>query len=397
MTVVNHKTDSVARDANARSSGDPELAMHTAPVLNRIGIEVSGVTKRYGRGELVLRGASIDIQPGEFVCFLGPSGCGKTTLLRAIAGLDHPDSGRISIGESLVYDSDARTAVPPQRRGLGFVPQNYALWPHLSIRQNIEFPLRRRRIRGEQRDQLVQAITDFVGLDIDLDRSPTALSGGQQQRVALARALVFEPRALLLDEPLSNLDATLRVRLRREIRQLHDRLGMTTIMVTHDQDEAAVMADRVAVLHEGIVAEVGTPAEVLDQPRRRATAEFGGFENILDGRIIDSNSHTGVFRVGGRDGSLDIGFAVEGRDTTNDIRAVAIRAEHVTVQPRTGHGSAGTVTNSTRLRGTYALEVDCGGTLIRGRASDAEPKSWHEIGAEVEVVFSPERVALIAD
>jgi ABC-type Fe3+/spermidine/putrescine transport system ATPase subunit len=243
-----------------------------------IAIELRNIGKRYG-ATWALRDVSLRVEPGEFFTLLGPSGCGKTTALRLIAGFLDPDEGEILI------DGAPVAGVPPWRRDLGLVFQSYALWPHLSVFEHVAFGLRERRVpRGERRARVEEALR-LVSLQGFEHRRPSQLSGGQQQRVALARTLVLRPRALLLDEPLSNLDATLRAQMRVELRRLHGELGITTVFVTHDQAEAMALSSRVAVFDRGAVIQVGTPAEVYRRPTTRFVAEFLGAANLLAGRI----------------------------------------------------------------------------------------------------------------
>ena len=232
-------------------------------------IELVGVSRRWGEVAAV-DDVSFTVSPGEFVALLGPSGCGKSTTLRLIAGLDEPSEGRILIGERDV------TAAPPSRRGIAMVFQSYALFPHLSVAENIVFGLKVRRVPRTERAARLGRAAELLGLGALLDRKPSQLSGGQQQRVALARALVAEAGVCLMDEPLSNLDAQLRLEMRREIRALQSRLGMTMIYVTHDQSEAMTMADRIILMRGGRIEQNGTPAELYDRPATTFAARFVG-------------------------------------------------------------------------------------------------------------------------
>ena len=241
-------------------------------------IELSGVGKRYG-ATWAVRGVSLTIAPGEFFTLLGPSGCGKTTALRMIAGFAEPDEGEIRL------DGSSVAGVPPWRRDLGLVFQSYALWPHLTVFEHVAFGLRERRVpRAETRARVAEALA-MVGLDGLGDRRPSQLSGGQQQRVALARTLVVRPRALLLDEPLSNLDAKLRAQMRVELRRLHRELEITTIYVTHDQEEAMALSTRLAVFDRGAMIQLGAPADVYRRPATRFVAEFLGAANLLPATV----------------------------------------------------------------------------------------------------------------
>jgi len=247
--------------------------------VTRTILALDGVTKRYG-STLAVGPISLDVLEGEFLTLLGPSGCGKTTTLHVIAGLLQPDEGRVTMGTRDL------THVAPPERDMGLVFQNYALFPHKTIAENIAFGLRMRKVAKAEIARRVGAMLDLVGLPGVETRYPDQLSGGQRQRVALARALVIEPTMLLLDEPLSNLDALLRKRMRLELRDIQRRLGITTIFVTHDQDEAFEMSDRVALLNAGHVEQLGRPEELYDAPATRFVAEFIGEASLLEGRIV---------------------------------------------------------------------------------------------------------------
>ncbi|MBL8702761.1 MAG: ABC transporter ATP-binding protein [Alphaproteobacteria bacterium] len=247
--------------------------------MTAAGIRIRDVNLSYGRNH-VLKDVSLDVAPGEFFAFLGPSGCGKTTLLRLIAGFAQAAGGTVEVGGTDV------SALPPWKRDVGMVFQSYALWPHMTVRRNVAFGLEERRLPRAEIDRRVTAALELVGLAALADRRPSQLSGGQQQRVALARTIAIEPKVLLLDEPLSNLDAKLRVQVRRELRELQQRLGITTIFVTHDQEEANTICDRIAVMNEGVVQQVGTPMELYERPANLFVAGFLGHANILDGRVV---------------------------------------------------------------------------------------------------------------
>jgi spermidine/putrescine ABC transporter ATP-binding subunit len=241
-------------------------------------IEFRDVTKRYG--DLVANDRlSLSIRPGELLTLLGPSGCGKTTALRSLTGYVRPDAGRIFI------DGKDVTDVPTHQRELGMVFQNFALFPHMTVRDNVDFPLMIRSRRKDERAGLVTDALRLVRLEGYQDHYPRQLSGGQQQRVGLARALVYRPKVLLLDEPLSNLDAKLREEMRFEIKELVTRLGITAVYVTHDQAEALALSDRVAIMNRGRLEQLGTPEEIYDQPASRFVAEFIGLSNFLEGRV----------------------------------------------------------------------------------------------------------------
>ena len=241
-------------------------------------IRIESVSKRFGQ-TVALESVSLDIGEGEIFFLLGPSGCGKTTLLRIVAGLETPDAGRVFLGERDV------TGVPARLREAVMVFQSYALWPHMSVERNVSFGLEVRSVPRAERERAVRAALEQVKLETLAGRKPGQLSGGQQQRVALARALVVKPRVLLLDEPLSNLDAALRSEMRGEIRRLCNEAGLTALYVTHDQHEAMAVADRIALLDAGRVEQVGSPREIYTRPASRFSAEFMGVTNILEARV----------------------------------------------------------------------------------------------------------------
>jgi iron(III) transport system ATP-binding protein len=249
-----------------------------------VGLTVSGLGKSYESGVVVIGNISFTLEPGTFFTLLGPSGCGKTTTLRCIAGLEEPDRGVIRIGADPVFDAAARVNVPLNRRNFGMVFQSYAIWPHLTVFENVAFPLRvsqDQRYDGAAIQRMVGEALDSVGLGHLAGRSATRLSGGQQQRVALARAIVRRPRLLLLDEPLSNLDAVLREEMRVELKRLQQDLGITTVYVTHDQTEALEMSDTIAVLNRGRLVQLGAPPEIYFRPCDAFVAGFMGSPNIL--------------------------------------------------------------------------------------------------------------------
>ncbi|MFZ5445714.1 MAG: ABC transporter ATP-binding protein [Myxococcota bacterium] len=245
-------------------------------------VKLDSVHKTYGSTPVV-KGISLDIASGELVSLLGPSGCGKTTTLRMIAGLEHLDAGTISIGEQVV--DGARGRVPPEQRRLGMVFQSYAVWPHKSVAQNVAYPLQLQRVAGAEIARRVQEALEWVRLGPFAERMPSQLSGGQLQRVAIARALVASPKVLLLDEPLSNLDAALREELRGEIASLRARLGTTMIFVTHDQHEALALSDRVAVMNRGVIEQIDAPQRLYANPATAFVAGFVGGANRLEGRV----------------------------------------------------------------------------------------------------------------
>jgi iron(III) transport system ATP-binding protein len=279
-------------------------------------LQIEHLSKLFG-SFAALKDVSLTIYEGEFVCFLGPSGCGKTTLLRAIAGLDVQTTGRIEQGGRDI------SRLPPSERDFGIVFQSYALFPNLNVTDNVGYGLRSRGMKRAEIVTRVKELLDLVGLPDSGAKYPAQLSGGQQQRVALARALATSPGLLLLDEPLSALDARVRVRLRHEIRSVQRRLGLTTVMVTHDQEEALTMADRIVVMNHGVIEQVGSPAEIYRTPATPFVADFVGTMNFLDGSLAGPN------RV--RFAGLDLACTTDGLAANSNVR-LCIRPEDVAVR-----------------------------------------------------------------
>jgi iron(III) transport system ATP-binding protein len=294
----------------------------------------------------VLKGVDLTISAGEFFAFLGPSGSGKSTLLRAIAGFGPAPSGRILI------DGVDIASLPPWKRDVGMVFQSYALWPHMTVRKNVAFGLEERRVAREEIRTRVDAALEMVGL-LDLaDRRPSQLSGGQQQRIALARTIVVEPKVLLLDEPLSNLDANLRVQMRRDIRELQQNLRLTTIFVTHDQEEANTTSDRMAVLDQGVIQQVGAPVELYDRPSNMFVAKFLGTANVLEG-VISQTDDGAMFRS---QGGVDIPLNGDERGD----RSIVFRPQNVKITT----GGAGVDAASAHLSGIVE-HIEFLGSIIR--------------------------------
>src|SRR5215471_18252234 len=294
------------------------------------GLEVTGLCKDYHANsglQRVVRDVSFTIEAGHFYSLLGPSGCGKTTTLRCVAGLERSDGGEIRLAGAVL--SGPRRHVPPERRDLGMVFQNYAIWPHLTVFENVAFPLRvaRPRIARTQIARRVEETLALVQLSELAGRPAVAMSGGQQQRLALARALVRRPRLLLLDEPLSNLDAKLRDAMRGELRNLQGKLGITTLYVTHDQTEAMSMSDRVAVMHDGQLLQEGTPQEIYHQPATRFVADFVGRANLVPGTVAERLADGGILvRALGVVLRIPAGGADPGEKVTLSLRPQSLRA-----------------------------------------------------------------------
>ncbi|HEV8686798.1 MAG TPA: ABC transporter ATP-binding protein [Gaiellaceae bacterium] len=355
-----------------------------------------------GRGERgrvrAVDDVSFEVEDGELFTLLGPSGCGKTTTLRSIAGLETPDSGEIRVADRVLFSSMQRVRVPANERGLGMVFQSYAIWPHMNVYKNVAFPLqvlpRRRRPGRKELRERVERVLAAVQLDQLASREATDLSGGQQQRLALARALVMEPPLLLLDEPLSNLDAKLREDMRFELKRLQRELGITGVYVTHDQVEALAMSNRVAVMRAGKIEQIGRPREVYEAPKSRFVADFIGTSNFIDGVVAARED--GLYRVQTPDGELrlrsDLDFAV------GDAVVVAARPEHLTIEA--GRSSNGPLPNRWRgrveARAFLGESVDhvisVGSREIRARCN---PSISIPAPTEVTVTFPEEACSLI--
>jgi len=261
-------------------------------------LDVTDLRKQFSIGRPAVDGVSFAVPAGEIVVLLGPSGCGKTTTLRCVAGLEHPTSGEISIAGRLVSSPARGILVPPRSRDLGMVFQSYAVWPHMTVRQNVIYPLKHRRIARAEAGRKVDEVLELVGLSEYADRPVVALSGGQMQRVALARSIVYRPQLLLLDEPLSNLDAKLRLRLRDDLRVILKQTGMTALYVTHDQAEAVVLGDRIGVMRDGKLLQMGSPDEIYNRPADLFVANFTGATNEIAGTLIERNGASGLADVG---------------------------------------------------------------------------------------------------
>jgi ABC-type Fe3+/spermidine/putrescine transport system ATPase subunit len=327
----------------------------------KIGVRVDGVSKRYThrvKGEhYAARDVRIDVAPGELLTLLGPSGCGKTTTLRIIAGFERPDAGRIYFGEEEV------TGLAANRRDIGFVFQNYALFPHLSVADNVGYGL---AVRGQPPAAIAKAVLDvlaLVGLAGYEKQFPGQLSGGEQQRVALARAIVIRPRVLLFDEPLSNLDAKLRVSMRREIRDLQQRLAITTIYVTHDQEEAMAVSDRIAVMNEGSIVQEGTARDLYHRPASEFVARFVGRVNFVPARVVAMEG--GRVQVQALGATLNAQPGMQ-RVAPGEAVSLLLRPEAIVVDREARAGSlSGTVVSHAFLGEKIEYLVRCGGTTLQ--------------------------------
>jgi iron(III) transport system ATP-binding protein len=301
-------------------------------------LKVEGLHTEYPneRGEIVkaAQDVSFEVPEGKLFTLLGPSGCGKTTTLRSIAGLERPRSGEISVAGRVVYSGSRGIFVAPNRRGFGMVFQSYAIWPHMNVFQNAAFPLEvgaRRFSRSEIRDKVMRVLT-AVQLDGFADREATKLSGGQQQRLALARALAMEPQLLLLDEPLSNLDAKLRELMRFELKRLQRELGITTVYVTHDQSEALALSHEIAVMSDGRIQQIGPPRDIYERPRSRFVADFVGSTNFIEGEMLAlGRARTGIGEIEIAPGELRAGERVVVSVRPEDVELAETRPEGANV------------------------------------------------------------------
>ncbi|MGZ3358198.1 MAG: ABC transporter ATP-binding protein [Xanthobacteraceae bacterium] len=350
-------------------------------------LDVRDLRKEFSAGRPAVDGVSFHVPTGEIVVLLGPSGCGKTTTLRCVAGLEHSTAGRISIGGRLVSSPADGVQVPARLRNIGMVFQSYAVWPHMTVRQNVAYPLRHRRVPRAELERKTGDVLALVGLSEFADRSVVSLSGGQMQRVALARSLVYEPQLLLLDEPLSNLDAQLRLRLRDDLRRIIKQAGVTAVYVTHDQAEAVVLGDRIGVMRDGKLLQMATPDEIYNRPADLFVASFTGASSLLTGRVLERNGQFGIIEAGGQ--RLKVLM-------TPDVKAgeavkIAVRPENVRLGAQ---GQAAADNRFTariagqRYQGTqtiYELAV-LGGRL---EALELGTSMRHAVGSDVEVVLPP--------
>jgi ABC-type Fe3+/spermidine/putrescine transport system ATPase subunit len=355
-------------------------------------IEVSGLLVRYGEVTAV-NDVAFTVFRGEHLTLLGPSGCGKTTTLRSIAGLEDPTSGAIVLGGISVYDSRRRLNVPTEKRGLSMVFQSYAIWPHMTVFENVAYGLRTRRQPERVVKAAVERSLELVQMTAYAGRAASELSGGQQQRVALARAFAFEPKIILFDEPLSNLDAKLRIQMRRTIRQLQDQIEFTSVYVTHDQEEALAISDRVVVMNEGRVEQAGTPAEIYNCPRSRFVADFVGSANLLSGRV----------RAGGAAGAdvlfdLDCGLTLKAmapHACTGAESNVAVRTAYIRVEStpdEAANSFRATVTERVFLGDfvEYTLRWAAETLIVRRPPTEVIAE-----GSEVWIVFRPADCVLL--
>jgi ABC-type Fe3+/spermidine/putrescine transport system ATPase subunit len=348
-------------------------------------LKVEELRKQFATGRPAVDGVSFEVGKGEIVVLLGPSGCGKTTTLRCVAGLEHASTGRISIGGRLVSAPGRGIMVPPRLREIGMVFQSYAVWPHMTVWQNVAYPLRHRGVRRLELEKKVSEMLDLVGLAEFAQRSVVALSGGQMQRVALARALVYGPKLLLLDEPLSNLDAQLRLRLRDDLRRIITQANVTAVYVTHDQSEAVVLGDRIGVMCDGKLLQMASPDQIYNRPVNLFVANFTGASNLLSGRLLARNGEFGMVQSDAGP-SLTVWLPPDVR--AGEPVKIAVRPENVQLG---GKGEANRLPariTGQRYQGTqtiYELAV----VGCRLEALELGTSMRHALGSEIEVVLPP--------
>ncbi|MFC4279152.1 ABC transporter ATP-binding protein [Achromobacter aloeverae] len=360
--------------------------------MKKVGVECRDISLSYGKTQ-VLKNLNISIEPGEFFALLGPSGSGKSTLLRLIAGFNQHSSGQ------LLVDGKDVTGIPPWKRNIGMVFQSYALWPHMTVFDNVAFGLVERKVPRAELRERTEAALALVGLSQYAKRRPNELSGGQQQRVALARTIVIEPQVLLLDEPLSNLDKKLRVQMRRELLALQRRLGITTIFVTHDQEEAMTTADRMAVLDHGVVQQIGSPNNLFDFPVNRFVANFVGTMNVLEGAVKERASQGVVLSV---DGVGDLHLPTNGDLPDGPRMAASFRPHTVRIDLAGGAPDARYVwlpgvVHASEFQGEFTrYQVMIGDQCITADQSHLAGLSIFPIGAPVALGLEPSQVRLLA-
>jgi len=349
-------------------------------------LEVTALSKRFAIGRPAVDGVSFAVPRGEIVVLLGPSGCGKTKTLRCVAGLEHPTGGEISISGKLVSSPARGVLVPPRARDLGMVFQSYAVWPHMTVRQNVSYPLKHRKIARNEASHRVDEVLELVGLTEYADRPVVALSGGQMQRVALARSLVYRPQLLLLDEPLSNLDAKLRLRLRDDLRVILKQTGMTALYVTHDQAEAVVLGDRIGVMRDGRLLQIGTPHAIYNRPVDLFVANFTGATNELAGTLVECNGAFGVVDFG--DGRRGEAALLQPLGPGDKVR-VALRPENIAIGRQDGSNAFTAKVIDRRYQGTQTVyDIELFGNRLE--ALELGTAARHPVGVEAPVSLSRE-------
>ena len=364
-------------------------------------LNVTGLCTEYvdehGNAIRAAEEVSFEVPAGKLFTLLGPSGCGKTTTLRSIAGLEKPRAGEISVGGTLIYSSKKGVFIPPNRRGLGMVFQSYAIWPHMTVFENAVFPLQvsRKKLPRKEMEARVSRVLKVVALEDMAEREATKLSGGQQQRLALARALVMEPPLLLLDEPLSNLDAKLRERMRFELKRLQRELGITTVYVTHDQSEALALSHSIAVMNRGRIQQTGAPREIYERPGNQFVADFIGTTNFLRATVEGSDSSPGFFQVASEIGGLKV-RAVDPLEEGTKV-VISVRPEDIQLSEAPPQGEnvlEGTVDTKVFLGESVDFQVK-----VRDRAllARAHPSLGTRVGHPIYLSLNPEKCVALKE
>jgi len=338
-------------------------------------VTIRGLSKYFGgkNPTTAIDDLELEIDPGEFLVLLGPSGCGKTTTLRCVAGLESGEEGSISFGDRTVFDASRGINIPPNKRNIGMVFQSYALWPHMTVRKNIGYPLQAKKIKGAQANEWIEEVARLVDTSNLLDRYPAQLSGGQQQRVALSRGLVARPELVLFDEPLSNLDARLRDLVRTEIHELHSRLKFTAIYVTHDQVEALALGDRLAIMRSGALEQLGTPEQIFEEPTSEYVAEFIGMNNrFLFERVDGAWIHEGATVEGDLDAIGGGSTSVTARTRSEDVHL----APADDTAPPSGLGLQGNIVDSEFGGHHLDVVVTVGSTRVLSRVPAGDRGGW---------------------
>ncbi|MBS0547089.1 MAG: ABC transporter ATP-binding protein [Proteobacteria bacterium] len=334
-----------------------------------------------------VNGVSFTVGKGEHLTLLGPSGCGKTTTLRAIAGLEQPAAGRITVDGRAMYDGAKKVNVPAEDRGVSMVFQSYAVWPHMSVFDNVAYGLRVRKMGKDEIRANVERALDLVQMRHLAERGASKLSGGQQQRVALARAVAFSPTVVLFDEPLSNLDAKLRAEMRVELRELQRRLGITAVYVTHDQEEALAISDRVIVMNVGVIEQIGTPEEIYNSPRNRFVADFVGSANLIKGKLTAPGTFT-------TEGGVPLRVTAPHTPTGSETE-VALRTAYIGVSPNPGDNQVMGTVHQRLFHGDfvqYIVDSPLGRLIVR-----RPPTQLLAEGSRITLSFSPEHTVLLQD
>src|SRR5689334_4280979 len=349
-------------------------------------LEVTDLRKQFTIGRPAVDGVSFAVPAGEIVVLLGPSGCGKTTTLRCVAGLEHPTGGEIAIGGKLVSSPDRGILVPPRLRDLGMVFQSYAVWPHMTVRQNVVYPLKHRKLSREEAGHKVDEVLKLVGLSEYADRPVVALSGGQMQRVALARSIVYRPQLLLLDEPLSNLDAKLRLRLRDDLRTILKQTGMTALYVTHDQAEAGVLGDRIGVMRDGKLLQMGSPGEIYNRPADLFVANFTCATNEFPGTLVARDGKFGTVDFG--DGPRADAALLHALEVGDKVR-IALRPENIALGRNDGGNPFTARLTDRRYQGTQRVyDIDLFGNKLE--ALELGTAARHQVGVDTPISLPKE-------